>query len=123
SGKPTINVTTGSLDDDSSSDGNQIVNHLLPFSLSILKQDTQSKQTIAGVTFSLSEKGTNKEVSTLATDANGMGQFFDSNNNPLKLVTGKTYVIKETKGQDGYVLDNRTIEVTVNANGAITVTR
>lgn len=123
SGKPTINVTTGSLDDDSSSDGNQIVNHLLPFSLSILKQDTQSKQTIAGVTFSLSEKGTNKEVSTLATDANGMGQFFDSNNNPLKLVTGKTYVIKETKGQDGYVLDNRTIEVTVNANGSLTVTR
>lgn len=120
---PSITVTKGSLDDDSSKDGNQLLNQLIPFTLAIVKQDAQSNKKLENVSFSLSDKNTGNEVATMKTGADGTGQFFDSNNNPLKLVTGKTYVIKETKGQDGYVLDNRTIEVTVNANGAITVTR
>lgn len=123
SGTPSITVTKGSLDDDSSKDGNQLLNQLIPFTLAIVKQDAQSNKKLENVSFSLSDKNTGNEVATMKTGTDGTGHFLDGNQNPLKLETGKTYVIKETDTLDGYILDKRPIEVTVNADGSLTVTR
>lgn len=121
SGTPTIRATKGTLDDDPSQAGNQLMNQLLPFTLAVTKQDGQTKKKLSGVTFTLSEKDQSGSLSTLTTNSDGTGIVVDDKNQAIPLVTGKTYLLKETKGKPEYVNSPLTFELSVKADGTITV--
>lgn len=94
-------------------------NELRDFDFSILKKNSQSNKPLADTEFSLATKeDSNTILATLKTNDEGTGQFLDASGNHYGVRPG-TYVIKETKAPEGFVLLEGTFEVTINADGTV----
>lgn len=94
-------------------------NELRDFDFSILKKNSQSNKPLADAVFSLAIKeDSNTILATLKTNDEGTGQFLDASGNHYGVRPG-TYVIKETKAPEGFVLLEGTFEVTINADGTV----
>ncbi|MCP8857024.1 SpaA isopeptide-forming pilin-related protein [Latilactobacillus fuchuensis] len=94
-------------------------NELRDFDFSILKKNSQSNKPLADTEFSLATKeDSNTLLATLKTNDEGTGQFLDASGNHYGVRPG-TYVIKETKAPEGFVLLEGTFEVTINADGTV----
>lgn len=94
-------------------------NELREFDFSILKKNSQSNKPLADTEFSLATKeDSNTILATLKTNDEGTGQFLDASGNHYGVRPG-TYVIKETKAPEGFVLLEGTFEVTINADGTV----
>lgn len=94
-------------------------NELRDFDFSILKKNSQSNKPLADTEFSLATKeDSNTILATLKTNDEGTGQFLDASDNHYGVRPG-TYVIKETKAPEGFVLLEGTFEVTINADGTV----
>lgn len=94
-------------------------NELRDFDFSILKKNSQSNRPLADTEFSLATKeDSNTILATLKTNDEGTGQFLDASGNHYGVRPG-TYVIKETKAPEGFVLLEGTFEVTINADGTV----
>ncbi|MDT2800488.1 SpaA isopeptide-forming pilin-related protein [Enterococcus lactis] len=94
-------------------------NELRDFDFSILKKNSQSNKPLADTEFSLATKeDSNTILATLKTNDEGTGQFLDASGNHYGVRPG-TYVIKETKAPEGFVLLKGIFEVTINADGTV----
>lgn len=94
-------------------------NELRDFDFSILKKNSQSNKPLADTEFSLATKeDSNTILATLKTNDEGTGQFLDTSGNHYGVRPG-TYVIKETKAPEGFVLLKGIFEVTINADGTV----
>lgn len=94
-------------------------NELRDFDFSILKKNSQSNKPLADTEFSLATKeDSNTILAKLNTNDEGTGQFLDASGNHYGVRPG-TYVIKETKAPEGFVLLDGTFEVTINADGTV----
>lgn len=94
-------------------------NELRDFDFSILKKNSQSNKPLADTEFSLATKeDSNTILATLKTNDEGTGQFLDASGNHYGVRPG-TYVIKETKAPEGFVLLEGTFEITINADGTV----
>ncbi len=94
-------------------------NELRDFDFSILKKNSQSNKPLADTEFSLATKeDSNTILATLKTNDEGTGQFLDASGNHYGVRPG-TYVIKETKAPEGFVLLEGIFEVTINADGTV----
>ncbi len=94
-------------------------NELRDFDFSILKKNSQSNKPLADTEFSLATKeDSNTILATLKTNDEGTGQFLDASGNHYGVRPG-TYVIKETRAPEGFVLLEGTFEVTINADGTV----
>ena len=94
-------------------------NELRDFDFLILKKNSQSNKPLADTEFSLATKeDSNTLLATLKTNDEGTGQFLDASGNHYGVRPG-TYVIKETKAPEGFVLLEGTFEVTINADGTV----
>lgn len=94
-------------------------NELRDFDFSILKKNSQSNKPLADTEFSLATKeDSNTILATLKTNDEGTGQFLDASGNHYGVRPG-TYVIKETKVPEGFVLLEGIFEVTINADGTV----
>lgn len=94
-------------------------NELRDFDFSILKKNSQSNKPLADTEFSLATiEDSNTILATLKTNDEGTGQFLDASDNHYGVRPG-TYVIKETKAPEGFVLLEGTFEVTINADGTV----
>ncbi|MDE3907146.1 SpaA isopeptide-forming pilin-related protein [Enterococcus lactis] len=94
-------------------------NELRDFDFSILKKNSQSNKPLADTEFSLATKeDSNTILATLKTNDEGTGQFLDASGNHYG-VRPETYVIKETKAPEGFVLLKGIFEVTINADGTV----
>lgn len=94
-------------------------NELRDFDFSILKKNSQNNKPLADTEFSLATKeDSNTILATLKTNDEGTGQFLDASGNHYGVRPG-TYVIKETKAPEGFVLLEGTFEVTINADGTV----
>lgn len=94
-------------------------NELRDFNFSIFKKNSQSNKPLADTEFSLATKEDyNTILATLKTNDEGTGQFVDASGNHYGIRPG-TYVIKETKAPEGFVLLEGTFEVTINADGTV----
>ncbi len=94
-------------------------NELRDFDFSILKKNSQSNKPLADTEFNLATKeDSNTILATLKTNDEGTGQFLDASGNHYGVRPG-TYVIKETKAPEGFVLLEGTFEVTINADGTV----
>ncbi|HFQ3902723.1 TPA: SpaA isopeptide-forming pilin-related protein [Enterococcus faecium] len=94
-------------------------NELRDFDFSILKKNSQSNKPLADTEFSLATKeDSNTILATLKTNDEGTGQFLNASGNHYGVRPG-TYVIKETKAPEGFVLLEGTFEVTINADGTV----
>lgn len=94
-------------------------NELRDFDFSILKKNSQSNKPLADTEFSLATKeDSNTILATLKTNDEGTGQFLDASGNHYGVRPG-TYVIKETKEPEGFVLLKGIFEVTINADGTV----
>lgn len=94
-------------------------NELREFDFSILKKNSQSNKPLADTEFSLATKeDSNTILATLKTNDEGTGQFLDASGNHYGVRPG-TYVIKETKAPEGFVLLEGNFEVTINADGTV----
>ena len=94
-------------------------NELRDFDFSILKKNSQSNKPLADTEFSLATiEDSNTILATLNTNDEGTGKFLDASDNQYGVRPG-TYVIKETKAPEGFVLLEGTFEVTINADGTV----
>lgn len=94
-------------------------NELRDFDFSILKKNSQSNKPLADTEFSLATKeDSNTILATLKTNDEGTGQFLDASGNHYGVRPG-TYVIKETKAPEGFVLLEGIFVVTINADGTV----
>lgn len=94
-------------------------NELRDFDFSILKKNSQSNKPLADTEFSLATKeDSNTILATLKTNDEGTGQFLDASGNHYGVRPG-TYVIKETKAPEGFVLLEGIFEVTINVDGTV----
>ncbi|MFR4285995.1 MAG: SpaA isopeptide-forming pilin-related protein [Enterococcus italicus] len=99
-------------------------NQLRLFTVSILKEDYQTKTKLAGATFGLAAKDNpDAQLATLETDANGQGVFKQadgSSGESFGLAAGE-YVIKELAAPEGYVLLPDSFDLTIKEDGTITL--
>lgn len=103
-----------------------VKNYLKPFELEILKRDAYNHETVLqDAIFTLYDKtptdNTAVGLAQASTDKYGKGTFKKEDGATYQLKAGKTYYFKETTPPDGYVLSTSVYQVSVAADGSVTI--
>lgn len=124
-----INATTKPTTDDwylvESSNDKKFVfakyNQLRKFEFSILKKDAHTDKKLAGSVFEVRKKDNEQLLAKLTTNDEGTGKFMTALDE-LFLFEPGVYVIKEVVAPKGFVVLEKTLEVTISNKGEITAT-